>query len=250
MISVSVPASTANLGAGFDTLGLALGLRNRVRLVRGGKGVRYSVRGFGADRVLQDPGSNLFDRAFRATPRVPGAGPSRRCRSRWTTGSRGPAASARARRPRSPGSSRPPRWHAGRCRTRTSSSGPSPSKGTRTTWSRPSWGGFTVSLLEGSRVHHVRLAAPPPDRGRPDPRPGGRDPGCAPRSPETGLLRGCGPEPQSLGALGGRGRGRPAGSAPARVRGPAARTGPGPAGAGPRGRFAGRASGRVPGPAS
>ncbi|MFM7892793.1 MAG: homoserine kinase, partial [Actinomycetota bacterium] len=37
MIRVSVPASTANLGAGFDTLGLALALRFEAGLVQPGR---------------------------------------------------------------------------------------------------------------------------------------------------------------------------------------------------------------------
>ena len=52
-VSVTVPASTANLGPGFDCLGLALGLYNRVTL-REWDGLRVTVRGEGADVLPVD----------------------------------------------------------------------------------------------------------------------------------------------------------------------------------------------------
>ena len=49
---VSVPASSANLGPGFDALGLALAVRDRVRVeVTKGPGTRISIRGEGADSL-------------------------------------------------------------------------------------------------------------------------------------------------------------------------------------------------------
>jgi homoserine kinase len=75
-VSVSVPASTANLGAGFDCLALALSLRNTVSLsVDGpGSGLEISVEGEGADRVSRGP-SNLIvraaERVFETTGRRP-----------------------------------------------------------------------------------------------------------------------------------------------------------------------------------
>jgi hypothetical protein len=61
---VTAPASSANLGPGFDCLAVALELRNRVEITAGGGGeASVSVEGEGAGRVARD-GSNLFVRAF------------------------------------------------------------------------------------------------------------------------------------------------------------------------------------------
>jgi homoserine kinase len=60
--SVSVPASTANLGAGFDCLALALGLRNTVELWETRQGLEVDVEGEGEDRVALDS-TNLIVRA-------------------------------------------------------------------------------------------------------------------------------------------------------------------------------------------
>jgi homoserine kinase len=63
-VSVSTPASTANLGAGFDCLGLALNLRNVVELwdVGRGSGLEIDIEGEGEDRLPTDS-SNLIARA-------------------------------------------------------------------------------------------------------------------------------------------------------------------------------------------
>lgn len=60
--SVSAPASSGNLGPGFDVLAMALELRNVVQ-VRSGSG-EVVVRGHGADGSLPSDGSNLVARAF------------------------------------------------------------------------------------------------------------------------------------------------------------------------------------------
>jgi homoserine kinase len=64
-VTVTVPATSANLGPGFDSLGLALELRDSLRgsVVRSGLSV--SVTGEGADEVAPDE-SNLVVRAMRA----------------------------------------------------------------------------------------------------------------------------------------------------------------------------------------
>lgn len=62
MITVEVPASTANLASGFDCLGLALGLHNRVELEAAESGLEVQVEGEGAERVPRDAG-NLIVRA-------------------------------------------------------------------------------------------------------------------------------------------------------------------------------------------
>jgi homoserine kinase len=61
---VRVPATTANLGPGFDCLGMALDLWNEVRFSLEGDGVVVSVEGLGAAGLPRD-GSNLVARAFR-----------------------------------------------------------------------------------------------------------------------------------------------------------------------------------------
>src|SRR4029079_15981614 len=63
-VSVSTPASTANLGAGFDCLGLALNLRNVVELwdVGRGSGLEIDIEGEGEERPPTDA-SNLIARA-------------------------------------------------------------------------------------------------------------------------------------------------------------------------------------------
>lgn len=62
---VSVPASTANLGAGFDCLALALDLRNTIAVtdLGQGTGLELTVEGEGADSVPRD-GRNLIVRAM------------------------------------------------------------------------------------------------------------------------------------------------------------------------------------------
>ena len=48
-VRVRVPATTANLGPGFDTLGLALKLYNEVEVRETGGGLAVEVEGEGAD---------------------------------------------------------------------------------------------------------------------------------------------------------------------------------------------------------
>lgn len=66
-LTVTAPASSANLGPGFDCLAVALELRNEIVVRAGtGEGVAVSVEGEGADAVPTDA-SNLFVRAFAST---------------------------------------------------------------------------------------------------------------------------------------------------------------------------------------
>jgi len=53
-VTVAVPATTANLGPGFDCLGLTLDLWNEVTVSLEGVGVRISVEGEGAGRLPED----------------------------------------------------------------------------------------------------------------------------------------------------------------------------------------------------
>ena len=63
--SVRVPATSANLGPGFDALGLALALYDEVTAEVTGGGVTVTVRGQGADDLPGDD-SHLVVRAMHA----------------------------------------------------------------------------------------------------------------------------------------------------------------------------------------
>jgi homoserine kinase len=61
-VAIRVPASTANLGPGFDCLSLALGLYNKIYAQVAGEGIKLEIHGEGADRLPADR-SNLLVRA-------------------------------------------------------------------------------------------------------------------------------------------------------------------------------------------
>ncbi len=61
-LEISVPATSANLGPGFDTLGVALDLRNVVKIKRS-KFFSISIKGEGANNVRLK-GNNLFISIF------------------------------------------------------------------------------------------------------------------------------------------------------------------------------------------
>jgi homoserine kinase len=65
-VRVRVPATSANLGPGFDALGLALGMHDEVVVALAGAGVDVAVTGEGAGDVARDA-SNLLVRTFHAT---------------------------------------------------------------------------------------------------------------------------------------------------------------------------------------
>jgi len=65
-VRIRVPASSANLGPGFDCLGLALGLHDVVVARAADSGLVVDVAGEGADRVRRDR-RNLVVAAMRAT---------------------------------------------------------------------------------------------------------------------------------------------------------------------------------------
>jgi homoserine kinase len=64
-VRVRVPATSANLGPGFDALGLALGLYDEVMVRIADSGLRVDVAGEGADTVARDE-RHLVVRAMRA----------------------------------------------------------------------------------------------------------------------------------------------------------------------------------------
>lgn len=63
MFLVTVPATSANLGPGFDTLGIALSLYNKVRFIPGQEGLSFT--GPGTETLPLDE-SNLLWKAFEA----------------------------------------------------------------------------------------------------------------------------------------------------------------------------------------
>src|SRR3989337_1671728 len=65
-VRVRVPASTANLGSGFDVLGLALGLYNTVEMEAIPQGIELTVTGEGAERLAREGGRSLVVRAAHA----------------------------------------------------------------------------------------------------------------------------------------------------------------------------------------
>lgn len=73
-VRVSVPATSANLGPGFDALGLALGLRDRLEAEVTDSGLSVQVDGVGSGEVPLDEG-HLVVRAMRAAFDAVGAQP-------------------------------------------------------------------------------------------------------------------------------------------------------------------------------
>ncbi|HEX3222056.1 MAG TPA: homoserine kinase [Nocardioides sp.] len=74
-VRVSVPATSANLGPGFDSLGLALELRDELEATVTGSGLGIDVAGEGAGDVARDE-THLVVQAMRAAFDVLGEHPS------------------------------------------------------------------------------------------------------------------------------------------------------------------------------
>lgn len=82
-VRVRVPASSANLGPGFDSLGLALGLHDEIEVSVAPDGCGVEVSGEGAGQVPCD-GRHLVVRAMRTTWDITGDAPAglrMRCRN-------------------------------------------------------------------------------------------------------------------------------------------------------------------------
>lgn len=62
---VSVPATSANLGPGFDTMGLALNIRNRVMLEVIPEGFEFTFDGFGSRSLPRDRSNLIIESAWR-----------------------------------------------------------------------------------------------------------------------------------------------------------------------------------------
>jgi homoserine kinase len=74
-VRVRVPATAANLGPGFDALGLALALHDEVEARLAGNGVEIEIEGEGSGVVARDE-SHLVVHAMRRTFDVLGASPA------------------------------------------------------------------------------------------------------------------------------------------------------------------------------
>jgi homoserine kinase len=98
--SVDVPASSANLGSGFDCFAVALSLKLRAELWHGDDaGITLNARGEGAPRDDERADDNLLIRAFREGLRAsaaPGAGAWRLDVSSMIPSARGLGSSAAA----------------------------------------------------------------------------------------------------------------------------------------------------------
>ncbi len=70
IVSVDVPASTANLGPGFDCLGLALELRNELRLHETGQGLQVEIAGEGSGDLPADATNLIVQAAFAVFERL------------------------------------------------------------------------------------------------------------------------------------------------------------------------------------
>jgi homoserine kinase len=68
-VRVRVPASTANLGPGFDVLGMALGLYNEIQVDLAGTGLALDVEGEGAEKLQALGERNLVARSLMETLR-------------------------------------------------------------------------------------------------------------------------------------------------------------------------------------
>lgn len=66
-VCVRVPASTANLGPGFDALGMALGLYNEIEVELTGIGLTLTVEGEGAEKLQPLRERNLVARSVTET---------------------------------------------------------------------------------------------------------------------------------------------------------------------------------------
>jgi len=65
MVVVRVPATTANLGPGFDTLGMALNMYNHIAMVETGNDLVIDVKGDGIGRVPRNTSNLVYRSASR-----------------------------------------------------------------------------------------------------------------------------------------------------------------------------------------
>jgi len=65
MVRVQIPATTANMGPGFDTLGMALKLFNIIEMEETGIGLNIEVEGDGAEKIPRDATNIVYLAASR-----------------------------------------------------------------------------------------------------------------------------------------------------------------------------------------
>lgn len=70
MVRVQIPATTANMGPGFDTLGMALKLYNIVELDEADHGLQIDVEGDGADKIPRDSANIVYIAAVKVFKQV------------------------------------------------------------------------------------------------------------------------------------------------------------------------------------
>lgn len=70
MVRVQIPATTANMGPGFDTLGMALKLFNMVEMDVAGNGLNIEVDGDGADAIPRDATNIVYSAAAKVFKQV------------------------------------------------------------------------------------------------------------------------------------------------------------------------------------
>jgi homoserine kinase len=88
--TVRVPATTANLGPGFDCLGMALDLWNQVTFSRSGRGVKVEIHGEGEDHLPKDDRNMIAQavlRVYRKATEPPPYGLAIACENRIPLGS-------------------------------------------------------------------------------------------------------------------------------------------------------------------
>lgn len=83
-VTIEVPASSANLGPGFDSIGLGLGITDVVQATVCGEGLQITVEGHGADVVATDETHLVWRSALTMWQRLgidPPAGLNLHCRN-------------------------------------------------------------------------------------------------------------------------------------------------------------------------
>ncbi|WP_408955947.1 homoserine kinase [Natroniella sp. ANB-PHB2] len=65
MFKVKIPATTANLGPGFDTFGMSLGLYNLIEVEKKEDGVEIELVGYGVEELTTDKSNLVYQSMLR-----------------------------------------------------------------------------------------------------------------------------------------------------------------------------------------
>ncbi|MCK8827607.1 homoserine kinase [Natroniella acetigena] len=65
MFKIKIPATTANLGPGFDTFGMSLGLYNSIEVEQKEEGVEIEVAGYGVKELTTDKSNLVYQSMLR-----------------------------------------------------------------------------------------------------------------------------------------------------------------------------------------